>query len=1598
MRRIIRRAACSFLSLAMLLSGITSGSDPFMLHAAAEEEQPQYGYFAVSNGNYAQLPEKVTYLGSEAAPIVDYDNGGKKFATKVNEAYDGGEILLLDAKSAYTGEGASAAWTGGTAFAKGLGVHPCNGREGYTDINLTGLQVDTFYSAVGITNKKTMYNVQFSVYAKVNEEDEWKTLMDYTTVKKGTSGEIRLDISGYTYLRLAVKQVEKYQSLGSAWANACVYHTHKLIHVEAKESTPEQAGNIEHWHCEKCGKYYSDANAENEITASDVVIPRTGYIPSADGSYQGFSAVTSYLSDLPDQDNVKEDANLEQKIWSYVTPASGKKEPRTAKKDTNWSGKAIALGEKQQTFEKGLSAVPSDPGKDQNYIRVDISDLTGERFYSVVGINGSAANPGGANYGKYGVVFSIYGSTEKTDSTDVNDYTLLAVSDKIYQRESGEFNVDVEGCKTLLLVGACSDAHNYGCDFSWADACVYHTHKLTHVEAKEATSKQEGNIEYWYCEPCGKYFADAEARTELAASDVIIPKRSYTASTDGSYKGFEAVPVYLSDLTVSSFVTPGADKVPRTVKKDVDWDGKTIVLGEKQQSFLKGLSGLPSMPGKDPNYIRVDIKDQEVDRFYSVVGINGSAANPQSANYGKYGVVFTVYGSKETTESTNVEDYTLLESSDTVMKRESGEFNVDITGYKTLLLVGVCSSTANYGCNFSWGDACVYNSKEVHKHELTEVPEKAATIGADGNIRYWICQGCGKWFYDAEGTTEITDKKSVTIPRLDAQATDNYIPNTDGIFARMPGDATYLSALDIASYVTPGSDKKPRTAKKDTNWQNGTIVLGQMQSSFVKGLSVLPSVSGKENNYILADISGRNVNRFYAAVGITGSAATPKHANYGKYGVIFYVYGSTEKTDSTNAADYTLLACSGKIYRRESGQFNVDIAGMQTLLLVVETTDKNNYGCDSAWGNVCVYSGTGELTTSFDAKAYHDNNGVSRGINPREGSVIWLSDLTYLEAKNNNSDKKPTVPDHPYGAPSNKIILGEKDNRYIKGLGVHPSGYTVYDVSSQDRDTFYASVGITNDKGKKGASAGVIFKVYGDYGDGNYQLLSQSSVITGKMTGEFWVKIRGVKKLRLSVEPNGKVDSSGSAWAAACLYNADPGASYSTELTEVGPAVKLLEPTAGFTVVTSGFTKMNKDVVYLSDLPYTSYVTPAKDGIDRKVKRDVSWENKPIVLGPTQANFSKGFGTLPSVETKDDNYILVDISGQNRERFFSAVGMTGSAATVDHENYGKYGVIFLVYGSKEKLTSTNPKDYTLLASSGAIYQQTVGQFDLDVTGYQTLLLITDTAGELNYGCSSVWGNACLYTPTGLTEPDKGKYFQKDAYVANVGGFQGMRNSRDDVLSYLSDMKFLQSSNLVTEAFPKGEPTTINKAYGSTSGTGFVLSDKDTRFDKGLGMMGKERNTPVDGSVESFTIYDLSATKSTSFYAAVGLTNAQARSSAEVVFRVYGDYKGRGEYHLLAQSETISGSKTGEFQVDTTDVKVLKLVVVSTGESNVGSESAWADVCVYGRAGGENEKDASAGGGFRLWYLLIPVGVLVIAAAVTVPLVIRKKRKTKSEGK
>lgn len=66
----------------------------------------------------------------------------------------------------------------------------------------------------------------------------------------------------------------------------------------------------------------------------------------------------------------------------------------------------------------------------------------------------------------------------------------------------------------------------------------------------------------------------------------------------------------------------------------------------------------------------------------------------------------------------------------------------------------------------------VYCSGNIHTN-LLKVPETPATHLTEGNIEYWYCDGCYKYFRDQDATKEITDFSEIVIPKLSEHTPDN---------------------------------------------------------------------------------------------------------------------------------------------------------------------------------------------------------------------------------------------------------------------------------------------------------------------------------------------------------------------------------------------------------------------------------------------------------------------------------------------------------------------------------------------------------------------------------------------------------------------------------------------------------------------------------------------------------------------------------------------------------------------------------------------------------------------------------------------------------
>ena len=597
----------------------------------------------------------------------------------------------------------------------------------------------------------------------------------------------------------------------------------------------------------------------------------------------------------------------------------------------------------------------------------------------------------------------------------------------------------------------------------------------------------------------------------------------------------------------------------------------------------------------------------------------------------------------------------------------------------------------------------------------------------------------------------------------------------------------------------------------------------------------------------------------------------------------------------------------------------------------------------------------GVITNTFDpssilASYTPSENGEYKGASDiKSGSLTYLSYIDYKESSNTNG--APTSRDCPYGSTAGALIIGEKDTSFSLGLGVHPESptaqipesWTIYDLSSMDVDRFYAAVGITNPNGKKGNSKGVIYRVYGDFGDGNYSLLGESRIITMKDSGEFLVDITGVKSLKLSIVAAGSDHySSASAWANACVFKYEKGGESFSGSKVVLPGKYTASKNGNYTTTVKA---ASGSVKFLSDLTYTEASnTTNKDFPDGKpTNLDHPYgENGDIVIGTKAQKIRKGLGVHPKpASTSKPSYTTYDLTRLDVDRFYAVVGITNEK--------GKNGqcepIYFRVYADYE-----GDGKYTLLAESDYISGMQTGEFDVDITGAKYLKLMVFASGA-NTSCGSVWGNACVYKYSAngseKIHTNNSTLNYELNYKASKGNYTENLKAAEGSVIFLSKTDFVKSANTTNDKYPKGQPTNYNHPYGSTAAIA-KMGKNNQFFYTGLGMHPMNPNKPVNGSIESYTIYDLRGMDVNRFYSAVGLTNTKGKngSSKGTIFRVYIDKKGNGSWQLIGQSDIIKGYMSGEFDLDITGAKQLKVAVISATKTHDSSAVFWANACVY----------------------------------------------------
>ena len=152
------------------------------------------------------------------------------------------------------------------------------------------------------------------------------------------------------------------------------------------------------------------------------------------------------------------------------------------------NGAAVTLNE-----NGGFTLAPANGGQ-----RIVVTDKAGNTAEMTVTVND------GHTYGEW---------TSNGDGTHTRRCTVDGCTGSETKDCSG-------GTATCTEKAKCSV-----CGAEYGDLNPAHHANLVNVPAKAATTSAAGNIEYWHCGGCGKYYKDAAAQDEIEQEDTVIAKR-----------------------------------------------------------------------------------------------------------------------------------------------------------------------------------------------------------------------------------------------------------------------------------------------------------------------------------------------------------------------------------------------------------------------------------------------------------------------------------------------------------------------------------------------------------------------------------------------------------------------------------------------------------------------------------------------------------------------------------------------------------------------------------------------------------------------------------------------------------------------------------------------------------------------------------------------------------------------------------------------------------------------------------------------------------------------------------------------------------------
>ena len=193
----------------------------------------------------------------------------------------------------------------------------------------------------------------------------------------------------------------------------------------------------------------------------------------------------------------------------------------------------VIVNETKVTLDENNSFVISPADGEQKII---VTDKAGNTSEMTVTVNdghtfGEWASNGDGTHTRTCTVDGCSAGTQTENCIDANKDHKCDICDYIISEcadDNKDHKCDYCGKKLTEHTGGkatCTEkAVCEVCGKAYGEFDANNHSDLKHIDAKAATKDAEGNIEYWYCEGCGKYFSDKDGTKEIKKADTVTAK------------------------------------------------------------------------------------------------------------------------------------------------------------------------------------------------------------------------------------------------------------------------------------------------------------------------------------------------------------------------------------------------------------------------------------------------------------------------------------------------------------------------------------------------------------------------------------------------------------------------------------------------------------------------------------------------------------------------------------------------------------------------------------------------------------------------------------------------------------------------------------------------------------------------------------------------------------------------------------------------------------------------------------------------------------------------------------------------------------------